>query len=192
MATKELITTKKQLKEWVRLDSAHYYTQTQPFWKRLKYNLLAHPCMDQRYTWKYIKTLRHCEYHINNPGIVHMVLRIFYLWKLRRLSYKTAIQIPPNAVGPGLNLPHFGAINMNENSIVGRNATIYSGVRLGWKKRGMPCPCIGDNVFIGTGTNIIGDVHIGDNVTIGQNCVIVKDIESGSTVVAQQPRILNK
>ena len=192
MVDKELITTKKQLKEWLRMYSVYYYTQTQSFWKRLKYNLLAHPCMDQRYTWKYIKTLRRCEYHINNSGIVHMFLRILYLWQLRRLSYKTAIQIPPNAVGPGLNLPHFGAINMNENSKVGRNATIYSGVRLGWKKRGLPCPCIGDNVFIGNGTNIIGDVHIGDNVTIGQNCVIVKDIKSGTTVVAQQPRILEK
>jgi serine O-acetyltransferase len=42
---------------------------------------------------------------------------------------------------------------------------------------------IGNNVFIGTGTKIIGDVHIGDNVTIGQNCVITKDIPSNSIVV---------
>lgn len=187
---KERIKNYSQLKEWLRMDSVYYPTQNQSFLKRLKYNILAHPCMDQRYTWKYIKTLRYCEYHINNSGKYHMIMRIFYLWKLRRLSYKTAIQIPPNAVGPGLNLPHFGAINMNENSKVGRNATIYSGVRLGWKEKNMPCPCIGDNVFIGTGTNIIGNVHIGDDVTIGQNCVIVKDIPSGSTVVTQAPRIL--
>lgn len=42
---------------------------------------------------------------------------------------------------------------------------------------------IGNNVFIGSGTKIIGAVKIGDNVTIGQNCVIVKDIEDGQTVV---------
>ena len=42
---------------------------------------------------------------------------------------------------------------------------------------------IGNNVFIGAGTNIIGPVKIGDNVTIGQNCVITKDIPSNSVVV---------
>lgn len=42
---------------------------------------------------------------------------------------------------------------------------------------------IGDNVFIGAGTKIIGSVKIGNNVTIGQNCVITKDIPANSVVV---------
>lgn len=190
MIGKERIISKKQLKEWLNLDSIHYQTQCQPFWKRLKYNLLAHPCMDQYYTWLYVKTLRYCEYHINNSGFFHKIWRVIYLHNLRRLGYKTGFQIPPNVTGPGLNLPHYGVIIINDNCNIGRNVTLYSGVCIGWKKRGLPCPLIGDNVFIGTGTSIIGDVHIGDNVTIGQNCVVVKDIESDSTVVAQPPRIL--
>ena len=53
---------------------------------------------------------------------------------------------------------------------------------------------IGNNVFIGAGTKIIGDVHIGDNVTIGQNCVITKDIPADSIVVQDNRhlRFLNK
>lgn len=43
---------------------------------------------------------------------------------------------------------------------------------------------IGDNVFIGSGTKIIGEVKIGNYVTIGQNCVIVKDIADNQTVVS--------
>ena len=43
---------------------------------------------------------------------------------------------------------------------------------------------IGNNVFIGSGTKIIGDVKIGNNVTIGQNCVIVKDIADDTVVVS--------
>lgn len=43
---------------------------------------------------------------------------------------------------------------------------------------------IGHDVFIGSGTKIIGAVKIGDNVTIGQNCVVVKDIADGMTVVS--------
>lgn len=42
---------------------------------------------------------------------------------------------------------------------------------------------IGNNVFIGSGSKIIGAIKIGNNVTIGQNCVIVKDIDDGQTVV---------
>ena len=42
---------------------------------------------------------------------------------------------------------------------------------------------IGNNVFIGSGSKIIGAIKIGNNVTIGQNCVIVKDIADGQTVV---------
>lgn len=190
--TQQLLKTKKQLKEWLALDAVHYVTQNQSFWKRLKYNLVAHPCMDQTLTWKYVRTLRFAEYHTNNHGLFHKICRTKYLYILRHLGYKTGFQIPVNVVGPGLNLPHYGIIVINDNCSLGRNVTIYSGVCIGWKKRGLPCPCIGDNVFIGTGTNIIGDVNIGDNVTIGQNCVIVKDIETGCTVVAQPPRILKK
>lgn len=189
--SKDFITTKAQLKAWLELDAIYYPTQMLPFWKRLKYNLLAHPCMDQYFTWKFVKSLRFAEYHLNNHGFVHKLCRIWYLHKLRQLGYKTGFQIPPNVVGPGLNLPHYGVIIINDNSKLGCNVTLYSGVCIGWKKRGMPCPVIGDNVFIGTGTNIIGDVHIGDNVTIGQNCVIVRNVESDCTIVAQQPKRIN-
>ena len=47
----------------------------------------------------------------------------------------------------------------------------------------MGAATIGNNVFIGAGTKIIGPVKIGDNVTIGQNCVITKDIPNNSIVV---------
>lgn len=43
---------------------------------------------------------------------------------------------------------------------------------------------IGNNVFIGSGTKIIGDVKIGNNVTIGQNCVIVKNIADNTVVIS--------
>ena len=187
---KEYIKTKEDLKKWLAMDAVHYATQQLPLFQRLKYNLNTNAGGDQKYTWAYVKTLRYAEYHTNNHSLWHTLCRLYYMYKLRKLSYRTAIQIPPNAVGPGLFLPHFGAVNINENSIVGRNVTIYSGVRLGWKNVGGPCPKVGNNVFIGTGTNIIGDVCIGDNAILGQNCVIIKDVEANSVVVAQAPRIL--
>lgn len=187
---KELIKTKQDLKEWLAMDAVHYPSQQLGFLKTLKYNLIATPRMDQKYIWAFVKTLRYSEYHMNNLGLWHTVARTYYLWKLRKLAYKTGFQIAPNAVGPGLQLIHFGPINVNENCRIGRNATLYWGVMMGWKSAGLPCPQIGDNAFICSGTKIIGDVHIGDNVTIGQNCVVTKDVPSNSLVVVQQPRLI--
>ena len=188
----ELLLTRDNLKEWLASDAVYYSSQQQVWWKRLKYNLLAHPAMDQSLTWKYVKHLRHAEYHSNNSGFIHKIGRTWHMFRLRRLGYKTGFQIPVNVVGPGLNLPHYGSIIVNDNCSIGRDVTLYSGVCIGWKRRGTPCPVIGDNVFIGIGSSVIGDVRVGNHVTIGQNCVIVKDIADESTVVAQPPRILNK
>lgn len=187
---KEYIKTKEDLKEWLAMDAVHYASQQKGFLKTLKYNLIATPRMDQKYIWAFVKTLRYSEYHMNNHGMWHTIARTYYLWKLRKLAYKTGFQIAPNAVGPGLQLIHFGPINVNENCRIGRNATLYWGVMMGWKGAGQPCPQIGDNAFICSGTKIIGDVHIGDNVTIGQNCVVTKDVPSNSLVVTQQPRLI--
>ena len=98
------------------------------------------------------------------------------------MSYKTGYQIPPNTCGPGLGILHYGTIIIHNNVRIGANCTLHTSVLIGLKQ-GEPLATIGDNVFIGAGTKIIGDVTIGDDVVIGQNCVIVKDIPSGSVVV---------
>ncbi len=189
---RRLILSKKDLKDWLAKDAVYYQSQTQSLFRRLKYILNSHAGNDQCLTWRYVRNLRYAEYHINQYGFFHILCRTIYLYRLRRLGYKTGFQIPPNVVGPGLNLPHYGSIIVNDNCVIGENVTLYSGVCIGWKGRGKPCPIIGDNVFIGVGTNVIGDVHIGDNVIIGQNCVIVKDVEAGTTLVAQTPRKINQ
>ena len=56
---------------------------------------------------------------------------------------------------------------------------------IGHKKPGDGAAIIGDNVFIGAGTKIIGPVRIGNNVIIGQNCVITKDVPDNSVVVSE-------
>lgn len=185
-----MIKSKEDLKRYLVMDAIHYPSQHCSFLKRLKFNLNATPIMEQRYIWDYVKTLRYAEYHTNNHSLWHTLMRTYYLCKLRKLARITGFQISTNTVGPGLCIYHWGSIIINEYCKVGSNVTLYSGVLMGWKSNGQPCPTIGDNVFIGAGSKIIGDVHIGDNVTIGQNCVITKDVQPNSIVVVQQPRII--
>ena len=154
-----------------------------------KNRLLSNPISDQYYIWHYIKNLRKVEYYTTRwhekQTFYNLFMRLFYLYKLRKTSYKTGFQIPPFTCGKGLTIWHWGSIIINENTRIGENCTLYPGVLIGWKgPKEQGCAEIGNNVFIGSGTKIIGPVHIGNNVVIGQNMVITKDIPDNSVVVS--------
>lgn len=179
-----MINTYKDLQNYLIEDSKNYQSQL-GFFKRIKSRFLSNPIDDQYYIWKYIYVLRHVEYYTNNnrKGI-NILLKIFYLWRLRKLSYKTGLQIPPNTCDKGITIWHWGSIILNGNVRIGKNCTLYPGVLIGWKGAdNKACAKIGNNVFIGAGTKIIGGVNIGNNVIIGQNLVITKDIPDNSIIV---------
>ena len=113
-------------------------------------------------------------------------MRVWYLHKLRSLSRITGFQIPPNTVGEGLTIWHWGTIIINPKVKIGKNCTLYPGVLIGHKEEGQPAPVIGNNVFICSGAKIIGNVHIGNNVVIGHNCVVTHDIPDNTKVVVNK------
>lgn len=81
----------------------------------------------------------------------------------------------------GFILMHPIGVVINSKVKVGDNVTVESGVVIGSEK-GLS-PCLGNNIFIGAGAKIIGNVVIGDNVKIGANAVVVKDIPSNCTAL---------
>lgn len=99
---------------------------------------------------------------------------------------KTGIEIHPGAtIGKGLFIDHGVGVVIGETAIIGNNVTIYHGVTLGGvkninKKRH---PTIGNNVMIGCGAKILGDITIGNNVKIGANSVILHDVEDNCTKI---------
>lgn len=128
--------------------------------------------------------MRYVEYYqITTGSIVNKILMLWWLRCLRKYSHITGFQIPPNVLGKGLTIWHWGAIIINPATKIGDNCTLYPGVLIGHKKPGGGAAIIGNNVFIGAGTKIIGSVKIGNNVTIGQNCVITKDVPDNSVIV---------
>lgn len=171
-----MILSKQELNFYIEHDSLNYQAVTgvKKWWRQLYVN----PISDQWYIWNYIKTLRMCEYHINNNGLHHKLLRIWYLHRLRIISKITGFQIPPNTVGPGLTIWHWGPIIVNPKVRIGENCTLNPMIVIGHKNEGEGAPQIGNNVFIGGGAKIIGSITIGDNVIIAPNAVVVKDIPS--------------
>lgn len=99
---------------------------------------------------------------------------------------KTGIEIHPGAtIGKNLFIDHGLCVVIGETAIVGDNVTMFHGVTLGGtgKEKGKRHPTIGNNVFIGSGAKILGNIKIGDNVKIGANAVVLKNVPSNSTVV---------
>lgn len=87
------------------------------------------------------------------------------------------------------HLPHgLNGIIISHNAVLGKNVTIFHQVTIGEGKNG--APTIGDNVLIGAGAKIIGNIKIGNNVRIGAGCVVTCDIPDDCTVVTEKPRII--
>lgn len=103
-----------------------------------------------------------------------------------RAKRKTGIEIHPGAViGKNFFIDHGVGVVIGETTIIGDDVTIYHGVTLGGvsntnKKRH---PTIKNNVIIGCGAKVLGDITIGNNVKIGANSTVLKDVEDNKTVV---------
>lgn len=90
----------------------------------------------------------------------------------------------------GLVLLHPVGVVINSKVHGGKNVAIESGVVIGDEK-GF-APTLGDNVFIGSGAKIIGNIRIGNDVKIGANAVVTKDVPNNVTVVGIPAKIIKR
>lgn len=107
----------------------------------------------------------------------------------------TGIEIHPAArIGKGLFIDHGMGVVIGETSIIGDNVTIFQGATLGGtgKQRGKRHPTLGNNVVVGAGAKILGNIHIGDNVSVGANAVVLRDVPPNSTVVGVPGRVARR
>lgn len=89
---------------------------------------------------------------------------------------------------------HPYGIVIHGGSTIGDNCVIRQQVTIGNKGIGDSdgCPIIGNNVEIGAGAKIIGDIHIGDNSKIGANAVVTKSFPQNSVLVGVPARNIAK
>ena len=99
---------------------------------------------------------------------------------------KTGADIHPGAtIGKSFFIDHATGVVIGETAVIGDHVIIYQGVTLGGvsSSKGKRHPTIGNNVVIGTGAIVLGNITIGNNVRIGASSVVLKDIPDDSTVV---------
>ena len=126
--------------------------------------------------------------------LAHMISHFLYkknlLFLARLISqiarFLTGIEIHPGAtLGAGILIDHGMGVVIGETAELGDRITIYHGTTLGGtgKEKGKRHPTVGDNVVIGAGSKVLGNIKIGSNSKIGANSVVLDDVPEGATVV---------
>lgn len=130
------------------------------------------------------------------PLIKHLLILIYAVLKIG-IILGFGIFIPLKArIGKGFVIHNFGGIFI-PNSTFGENVTVQQGVTLGavrpnkWKGKPRP-PRVGNNVYIGAGAKVLGDVKIGDGAIVGANSVVMNDVPEYCTVMGIPARIISR
>lgn len=117
----------------------------------------------------------------------------------RYISYLTriitGIEIHPSAtIGERLFIDHGEGVVIGETAIIGDDVIIYQQVTLGGtgKEQGKRHPTVKNNVIIGAGAKILGNITIGNHVRVGAGSVVVNDVPDNCTVVGIPGRIVKQ
>lgn len=145
------------------------------------------------------------ELFFNYPGLwallFHRIAHWLYLKGLRFIPrlisaigmFLTMIDIHPGAtLGRRVFIDHGVGVVIGETAIIGNDVIIYQQVTLGGVRtsRDKRHPTLGNNVVVGAGAKVLGNIHIGDGVKIGANSVVVKDVPMGATAVGIPARVI--
>lgn len=123
------------------------------------------------------------------------LLGIWYRLRLQSLSVRSGIQIPTDTkIGKGLFIAHFGIIIVNPSVVMGENINIAPGVIIGKTNRGEKkgIPTIGNKVWIGANSVIVGKINIGDDVLIAPGAYVNMDVPEHSVVIGNPAMIHGK
>lgn len=135
--------------------------------------------------WHRISHFLHSKLHLPLiPRFISQLVRWF-----------TGIEIHPGAkIGPGFFIDHGMGVVIGETTEIGRNCLLYQEVTLGGTgcERGKRHPTLGNNVVVGAGAKILGNIKIGDNVRVGAGSVVVRPVPDNCTVVGVPAEIVRR
>ena len=146
------------------------------------------------------------------PGVkavfLHQIANFFHLAGFHLIArivsqtsrFFTGIEIHPGAkIGTNLFIDHGMGVVIGETSEIGNNVTIYHAVTLGGispsidserQRHEKRHPTIGNDVVIGSGAQIIGQVKVGNGSRIAANAVVVNDVPDGATMVGVPAKVI--
>ena len=139
-----------------------------------------------------IYLLRKTEYYSSRKYLVGMLLFRVFNKRYQRVQLLTGVTIPLGVCDEGLTIYHIGSIVVNGKAKIGRNCCLMNNVNIGSNNGETEAPRIGNNVYIGPGAVIFGDIEIADNCYIGANAVVNKSELTPGTVLLGIPAVAKK
>lgn len=181
-----MITSKKKLKAILAYEKALYSNYMFPTLKRRFFAWLKKEPVYQIWNWQ--KVSRYCDYYRylakHQGGLYSKVLYLFYSNKRNHMAEHLGIEIITENISKGLLLYHFSGTVINGNVSIGENCHLHGNNCIGNAGNGhFECPKIGNNVMIGVGAKVIGNIIIADNIKIAAGAVVVDSfLEEGITI----------
>lgn len=126
--------------------------------------------------------------------LLRLPFSVLYKILFKLVQIVTGIQMPCEApIGSNFRIDHFGNIIVSGYASFGDNCVLRNGVTIGIRKVGEKvAPQLGNNVDIGAGAKILGDIRIGNNVTIGANAVVITNVPDNAIAVGVPARIIQR
>lgn len=178
---------KMKLKTYINADRMEYF----PFFS--KGNLMDWLLKSEQYWLRaYVKALRKEEFYTYHKS--NRLLKYYHQRRKNILGRKLGFFISAGNFGLGLKIYHYGSIIVHPKAKIGKNCTLHGNCCIGSK--GIypdDYPVIGNNVDIGQGAQVLGDITIADGVRIGAGAIVTKSVlEPNVTVVGVPARIVQR
>lgn len=180
--------TRVELREWLKLDLDGYIKDgvfppapgQWRWWHRFLYPLIH---------WQ--RVMRTTEFVVHKrKGRLWLPWVFYWRWNFVRHSIRLNLEIPLNVFGPGLTVVHYGNIVINPKVRVGKNCRIHPGACLGELKE--KNPTLGDNVYIGNGAIVIGDIRVGDRAKIGPHALVRHSVADDAVIVSEAAKSVSR
>ena len=119
-----------------------------------------------------------------------------YLWNrmmLNKYRFRYGFDISPTTkIGPGLYIGHFGGVVISPYAVLGANVNIAQGVTIGAASRGAKkgAPTLGDRVWVGANSIIVGKVTIGDDALIAPGAYVNFDVPPMAVVLGNPGKVV--
>lgn len=157
----------------------------------LKQDYPLNPFIDERIT---LAIWRLGQVTSRQPGAPAFALRrvaqvLDWVWIRGLMGAELPAQVQ---AGPGLRLAHAGrGVILHYTASLGSNCSIYQQVTVGVRDDGGAAR-IGDNVFLGAGAKVLGEIEVADGTRVGANGVLLKPTEAGGTYVGVPAKLVRK
>jgi len=173
-----MIQSRKELREWLSYEKGKYGELNRGGVLRH----LAHT--EAAVIWSFQRRLRITEYHYNTG---HRIRYIFHTILLNRKRNQYGLHIAVNVFDKGLKIMHLGSVLTNPNVRIGRDCSVHIGTAFVAQGVTDGAPVIGNDVVVGVGATVLGNILIADGIAIGAAALVNKSFEEEGIAIAGVP-----